>query len=48
MFQPRGEDDQEKEVTPWRIKKVLRMQARDPTKRVKKAEEPVSGPGKES
>ena len=26
MFQPRGEEGEEKEVTEWRIKKFLRMQ----------------------
>lgn len=45
MFQPRGEEGEEKEVTEWRIKKFLRMQ--NNTKRPqfrKPAEMPMSGP----
>ncbi|KAI1719868.1 gastrulation defective protein 1 [Ditylenchus destructor] len=45
MFQPRGEEGEEKEVTEWRIKKFLRMQSgsKRPTFR-KPAEMPMSGP----
>lgn len=45
MFQPRREDEDEKEVTSWRVKKYLRQLARDPNVTYKKAEEPFSGPG---
>jgi len=47
MFQPRGEEGEEKDVTEWRIKKFLRMQNAGGGKRPtfkKPAEAPMSGP----
>jgi hypothetical protein len=46
MFQPRGEEGQEKEVTGWRLQKLLRQKEWDPKKKFRKpADMPVSGPG---
>lgn len=44
MFQPRGEEGEEKDVTEWRIKRILRMQSgkKKPTFK-KPAEMPMSG-----
>ncbi|KAH7718760.1 Protein kinase domain containing protein [Aphelenchoides avenae] len=45
MFQPRGEEGEEKEVTEWRIKKFLRMQSNKQRPQFRKpAEMPMSGP----
>ena len=44
MFQPRGEEGEEKEVTEWRIKKVLRIQSGHVRPKFRKpAEMPMSG-----
>jgi hypothetical protein len=44
MFQPRGEEGEEKEVTEWRIKKYLRMQEGNQRPQFRKpAEMPMSG-----
>uniref|UniRef100_A0A7E4WEA3 WD_REPEATS_REGION domain-containing protein n=1 Tax=Panagrellus redivivus TaxID=6233 RepID=A0A7E4WEA3_PANRE len=44
MFQPRGEEGEEKEVTEWRIKRVLRMQSgRKKPQFRKPAEMPMTG-----
>lgn len=45
MFQPRGEEGEEKEVTEWRIKKFLRMQNNSKRPQFRKpAEMPMTGP----
>lgn len=47
MFQPQGEDGEEKELTEWRIKKLLRMQSNSKRPEFRKpAEMPMSGPSK--
>lgn len=47
MFQPRGEEGEEKDVTEWRIKKYLRMQSNSKRPEFRKpAEMPMSGPSK--
>lgn len=44
MFQPRGEEGEEKEITEWRLKRVLRMQSgRQKPQFRKPAEMPMSG-----
>ena len=44
MFQPRGEEGEEKEITEWRIKRVLRMQSGKKKPEFRKpAEMPMSG-----
>jgi hypothetical protein len=48
MFQPRGEEGEEKEITEWRIKKFLRMQSNSKKPQFRKpAENPMNGPSKE-
>lgn len=45
MFQPRGEEGEEKEITEWRIKKFLRMQSKSKKPQFRKpAENPMTGP----
>uniref|UniRef100_A0A914HIU6 Uncharacterized protein n=1 Tax=Globodera rostochiensis TaxID=31243 RepID=A0A914HIU6_GLORO len=45
MFQPRGEDGEEKEVTEWRIRKFLRMQSKQKRPQFRQpAAMPMSGP----
>jgi hypothetical protein len=45
MFQPRGEEGEEKEVTEWRIKKFLRMQSNTKRPQFRKpADMPMAGP----
>lgn len=45
MFQPRGEEGEEKEVTAWRLKKYLRMQDNRLRPEFRKpADMPMSGP----
>jgi hypothetical protein len=45
MFQPRGEEGEEKDVTEWRIRKFLRMQNKDVRPQFRKpADVPMSGP----
>ena len=47
MFQPRGEEGEEKEITEWRIKKFLRMQSKSKKPQFRKpAENPMTGPSK--
>lgn len=45
MFQPRGEEGEEKEVTTWRLKKYLRMMDNRLRPDFRKpADMPMSGP----
>lgn len=45
MFQPRGEEGEEKEITEWRIRKFLRMQSKTKKPQFKKpADMPMTGP----
>lgn len=45
MFQARGEEDEEKEVTEWRLKRYLRMLSNNKRPQFRKpAEMPMSGP----
>lgn len=45
MFQARGEEDEEKDVTEWRLKRYLRMLSNRKRPQFRKpAEMPMSGP----
>ena len=45
MFQPRGEDGEEREVTEWRLRKYLRMQSKQKRPEFRQpAAMPMSGP----
>ncbi|CAK5028040.1 unnamed protein product [Meloidogyne enterolobii] len=45
MFQPRGEDGEEREVTEWRLRKYLRMQSKQKRPQFRQpAAMPMSGP----
>lgn len=45
MFQPRGEDGEEKEVTHWRLKKYMRMRDNQLRPEFRKpADIPMDGP----
>lgn len=47
MFQPRGEEAEEKEVTTWRLKKYLRMMDNKLRPEFRKpADMPMNGPSK--
>jgi len=47
MFQPRGEDGEEREVTEWRLRKYLRMQSKQKRPQFRQpAAMPMSGPSK--